>query len=59
PLVAAQAAGHGLEPMPIVAAEAGGIADAITPDGHFRSLPCHLAEAGGMDGFFAARFRRR
>jgi 16S rRNA (cytosine967-C5)-methyltransferase len=26
--------------------------------GCLRTLPCHLAEQGGMDGFFAARFRR-
>jgi len=23
-----------------------------------RTLPCHLAAAGGMDGFYAARLRR-
>jgi 16S rRNA (cytosine967-C5)-methyltransferase len=27
-------------------------------DGALRSLPCHLAGQGGMDGFYAARFRR-
>lgn len=32
--------------------------DAITPDGDLRTLPCHLAEKGGMDGFYAARLRR-
>ncbi len=26
----------------------------ITPDGFLRTLPCHKAENGGMDGFFAA-----
>jgi 16S rRNA (cytosine967-C5)-methyltransferase len=30
----------------------------ITPDGDLRTLPCHLAEQGGMDGFYAARLRR-
>jgi 16S rRNA (cytosine967-C5)-methyltransferase len=32
--------------------------DAITRDGDLRTLPCHLAERGGMDGFYAARLRR-
>ena len=30
----------------------------ISVDGDLRTLPCHLAEQGGMDGFFAARLRR-
>lgn len=28
-------------------------------DGAIRTLPCHLAEFGGMDGFYAARFRKQ
>jgi 16S rRNA (cytosine967-C5)-methyltransferase len=44
---------------PLSAAEAGGLADAVTPAGDLRTLPCHLADAGGMDGFFAARLTRR
>ncbi len=31
---------------------------AITPNGTLRTLPCHGAERGGMDGFFAARLVR-
>ncbi len=31
----------------------------VTEDGYLRTLPCHLADAGGVDGFFAARLRRR
>lgn len=31
----------------------------ITPAGDLRVLPCHLAEEGGADGFFAARLQRR
>jgi len=31
----------------------------VTDDGYLRTLPCHLADAGGVDGFFAARIRRR
>ncbi|MEQ8195261.1 MAG: transcription antitermination factor NusB [Rhodospirillales bacterium] len=30
----------------------------LTAEGELRTLPCHLAEQGGMDGFFAARLRR-
>jgi 16S rRNA (cytosine967-C5)-methyltransferase len=36
----------------------GGLAEAVTPEGDLRTLPCHLAEFGGMDGFYAARLRR-
>jgi len=31
---------------------------AVRPDGVLRTLPCHLNESGGMDGFYAARFRK-
>lgn len=40
----------------IIAADAAKLGvpeDAITPDGALRSLPCHWADRGGMDGFFA------
>jgi 16S rRNA (cytosine967-C5)-methyltransferase len=30
----------------------------ISVDGDLRTLPCHLAAEGGMDGFYAARLRR-
>lgn len=30
----------------------------ISAEGDLRTLPCHLAPQGGMDGFFAARLRR-
>ena len=36
----------------------GGLEDLISADGALRSLPCHLEEEGGMDGFFAARLKR-
>jgi 16S rRNA (cytosine967-C5)-methyltransferase len=42
---------------PIAAAEVGGLGELITPAGDLRTLPSHLAEQGGMDGFFAARLR--
>ena len=31
----------------------------IDANGDLRTLPCHLAAQGGMDGFYAARLRRR
>ena len=42
----------------IDAAEIGGLPELLTPEGELRSLPCHLAERGGMDGFYACRLRR-
>ncbi|MGE0723743.1 MAG: RsmB/NOP family class I SAM-dependent RNA methyltransferase [Alphaproteobacteria bacterium] len=42
---------------PIAAAELPGLPEAIV-DGTLRTLPSMLADAGGMDGFFAARLRR-
>ncbi|MGE5515450.1 MAG: RsmB/NOP family class I SAM-dependent RNA methyltransferase [Bacteroidota bacterium] len=41
--------------QPIAAAELGGLAELVTPLGDVRTLPCHLADKGGMDAFFAAR----
>jgi len=42
---------------PISVDEVFGISEVIM-DGALRTLPCHLASEGGMDGFFAARLRR-
>jgi 16S rRNA (cytosine967-C5)-methyltransferase len=44
--------------VPIEPQEIGGLAELLTPEGELRSLPCHLAEQGGMDGFYACRLRR-
>jgi 16S rRNA (cytosine967-C5)-methyltransferase len=48
--------------VPIDAGEVAGLEDAITPEGFLRTLPCYsfgaAAAMHGMDGFFAARFRR-
>jgi len=44
-----------LKRSPITADEIGGLTQAITENGEMRTLPCHLAELGGLDGFFAAR----
>ncbi len=43
---------------PITAEELFGHSEWITPDGDLRTLPCHLGDQGGMDGFYAARLRR-
>ncbi len=44
---------------PIRADELSVPAEAITQAGDLRTLPCHWAEQGGMDGFFAARLIRK
>jgi 16S rRNA (cytosine967-C5)-methyltransferase len=43
---------------PVAADELFGMGELITPDGDLRTLPCHLAGQGGMDGFYAARLKR-
>jgi 16S rRNA (cytosine967-C5)-methyltransferase len=45
----------GLARAPFSNGEVFGLRDVLTPDGDLRTLPCHLAEQGGMDGFYAAR----
>ena len=54
----ARAAALGLEPMPWAAADLPGLPEAITPAGCLRTRPDFWAGRGGMDGFFAVRFRR-
>jgi 16S rRNA (cytosine967-C5)-methyltransferase len=44
---------------PIHADEVFGHAEWITPQGDLRTLPSHLPEIRGMDGFYAARLKRR
>lgn len=48
--------------LPVEPAELAGLAELITPQGFLRTFPCHRFGDGpamqGMDGFFAARFRR-
>lgn len=41
---------------PITPDEVFGLAETITPEGYLRTLPHQLADHGGWDGFFAARF---
>jgi 16S rRNA (cytosine967-C5)-methyltransferase len=47
--------GAPVEHRPIEAAEIGAPPEWVTPQGDLRTLPCHLAEYGGVDGFYAAR----
>ncbi len=44
--------------QPVEVREVGGMEALVNDDGDLRTLPCHLAEMGGMDGFYAARLRR-
>jgi len=44
--------------LAVEAAAIGGEAQWITPAGDLRTQPFHMAEAGGMDGFYAARLQR-
>lgn len=43
---------------PVMPGELAGLDETLITGGALRTLPCHLAELGGMDGFFAARFRK-
>jgi 16S rRNA (cytosine967-C5)-methyltransferase len=46
----------GLAPLPIAAEEFPGFAEAVSPAGWLRTRPDLWPAAGGLDGFFAARF---
>jgi 16S rRNA (cytosine967-C5)-methyltransferase len=48
-----------VERRPIAPEEIGVAAEWITPLGDLRTLPCHLAEYDGIDGFYAARLVKR
>jgi len=54
----ARAAALGLRHDPFAPADLPGLSEAITPAGCLRTRPDLWATRGGMDGFFAARFRR-
>jgi 16S rRNA (cytosine967-C5)-methyltransferase len=43
---------------PVSPREVGGAAEFLRADGTVRTLPCHWAERGGLDGFYIARLRR-
>lgn len=44
---------------PVTPAELGGLQEVVAKEGYVRCLPYHMAEQGGMDGFFAVRFMRK
>ena len=52
---------EGIEPHPIAPQDLPGLEQAVTEKGFVRTLPSMAPNgvAGGMDGFFVARFRRR
>jgi len=39
--------------------EIGGLRECISAEGDLRTLPCHLGDKEGLDGFFAARLVRK
>ena len=43
---------------PIQGDEVGGLSDLLSAEGDLRCLPSHMADCGGMDGFYAARIER-
>ena len=51
-------AGLPLTRVPIAEEELSGLPVEVTGRGEVRTLPCHLADQGGMDGFFVARLQR-
>jgi 16S rRNA (cytosine967-C5)-methyltransferase len=57
-IAALLAAGAPVVRAPIHAEEVFGTAEWLTPEGDLRTLPCHLAALGGMDGFYACRLHR-
>lgn len=46
------------ERVPVVPEEVYGLAECLDAGGDLRTLPCHLGERDGMDGFYGARLRR-
>jgi 16S rRNA (cytosine967-C5)-methyltransferase len=48
----------GLTHDPFTPEELAAIPEARTPQGHLRTHPGQWPEHGGLDGFFAARFRK-
>jgi 16S rRNA (cytosine967-C5)-methyltransferase len=57
--IAAFLSGHReFQHEPLTQGDVFGHSEWITPQGDLRTLPYHLADQGGMDGFYAARLRR-
>jgi 16S rRNA (cytosine967-C5)-methyltransferase len=57
-VAALMAMGAPVKRLPIKPSEVSGLVELITADGDLRTLPCHLPNVGGMDGFYAARLVR-
>lgn len=57
-IAALLAAGAPVVLEPLRPDEVPGLPEAVTADGTLRTLPSFWPDAGGMDGFFAARLRR-
>ena len=55
----AVAAGLPVARLPVEPRELDGLAVDLTEQGDVRTLPCHLAGRGGLDGFFIARLQRQ
>ena len=51
------AATPGFARLPVRPGEFADVREAVTAAGDLRTLPCHWADDGGMDGFYAARLR--
>jgi 16S rRNA (cytosine967-C5)-methyltransferase len=43
---------------PLAGSDVFGLREVLTREGDLRTLPSHLSEQGGMDGFYAARLRK-
>ena len=43
----------------VTAPDVGGLRELVSPAGDLRTLPSHIPERGGLDGFYAARLERR
>jgi 16S rRNA (cytosine967-C5)-methyltransferase len=58
-VIASALASLPIERVPVARPELDGLQVDIMAEGDVRTLPCHLAEQGGLDGFFIARLRKR
>ncbi len=52
------ASGAGVKELPVTNVEAGGFTELLNEAGQLRTLPSHMIDMGGMDGFFAARLMK-
>ena len=50
-------AGGAVSRVPIAPGEMFDLTPLLTAEGDLRSLPCHLPDQGGLDGFYSARLR--